>query len=340
MTSHGGLRAAIIGAGLMGRWHADAIGPTGGRVAAIVDPNDTARETLRQQYPNAESLSELDAAQLARIADVAHVCTPLDSHVAIATALIAHGLHALIEKPLAPTREETARLLEAADRRRVVICPVHQFPFQDGVQQVRRWLPSLGVVRGVEYSTCSAGAALDDAGALDRLVADILPHPLSLITAILGVTTAGVSWQVVHPTPGELRAIASIGPTILDLSISAHGRPTGNVVRVTADMGAATADLFHGFAVRHDGAVSRRAKITRPFVDAGSTLAGASVNLARRALAREHAYPGLRELVHRFYSAVATGSPSPIVSSEIADIAATRDELVSAMRVRDVRQVT
>jgi len=331
MSEHGEPRAAIIGAGLMGRWHADAVRQLGGRVTVIVDPDDAARNALGRRHAGARLVAELDASLLAHHATAAHVCTPAATHLDIVSATIEAGLHSLVEKPFASNADETARLLGLAEQRGVIACAVHQFVFQEGVRQVTEWLPSLGRIHRVEFSTCSAGAHGNDSASLDDLVAEILPHPLSLVATLLGAPLGSSRWQIAHPVAGELRAITSVTDTVVSIAISAHSRPTENVLRVLGSAGSATADLFHGFAVRRDGAVSRRAKITQPFVVAGKTLGSASVNLARRALRRELAYPGLNELVRQFYSATRREQPAPLSPASIADVARARDRIIESI---------
>ena len=189
--------------------------------------------------------------------------------------------------------DKARALIELAEQRGVITCPVHQFLFQAGVRRINEWLPTLGRIHHVEFSTCSAGAGGTDPASLDHLVAEILPHPLSLAATLLAAPLGASSWQIAHPLAGELRAITSVTDCIVSITISAHSRPTENVLRVLGSTGSATADLFHGFAVRREGVVSRRTKLTQPFVVAGRTFGSASVNLARRALRRELAYPGL-----------------------------------------------
>jgi predicted dehydrogenase len=249
-------------------------------------------------------------------------------------AVIGAGLHALVEKPFAENASDTARLLSSAEGGGVIVCPVHQFLFQDGVRRIIAWLPSLGHIQRVEFSTCSAGATGTDPASLDDLIAEILPHPLALVSTLLGASLGAASWQITHPVAGELRAVTAVGETIVSIAISAHSRPTENVLRVLGSAGSATADLFHGFAVRHDGAVSRRAKVAQPFVAAGMTLGGASANLVRRALRAESAYPGLRELVRQFYQAIRHGWPAPVSRASTTDVACARDRIISSLRVR------
>jgi predicted dehydrogenase len=328
MSEHGEPRAAIIGAGLMGRWHADAVRRIGGRVTMIVDPDDAARTALGRRHPEARLLAELDPALVARHATAAHVCSPLSTHAPVVSAVIGAGLHALVEKPFAENATDTARLVSLAEASGVIVCPVHQFLFQDGVRRIMAWLPSLGRIQRVEFSSCSAGATGKDPAGLDDLMAEILPHPLALVSALLGAPIGASSWQITHPVPGELRAVTAVGETIVSIAISAHSRPTENVLRVLGSTGSATADLFHGFAVRRHGTMSRRAKVAQPFVAAGTTLGGAAANLVRRALRAEFAYPGLRELVLQFYQAVRQERPAPISPASTADVACARDRII------------
>jgi len=324
-------RAAIIGAGLMGCWHADAVRRVGGRVTLIVDSNDAARDALGRRHPEARLVADVDASLLARHATAAHVCTPAATHLDIASTAIEAGLHTLVEKPFATNADETARLLALAEQRGVIACPVHQFVFQEGVRQITTWLPSLGRIHRVDFSTCSAGARANDPASLDDLIAEILPHPLSLVSALLDAPLVSSRWQIAHPVAGELRAITSVTDTIVSIAISAHSRPTENVLHVLGSAGSATADLFHGFAVRREGVVSRRTKMTQPFIVAGKTFGSASVNLARRTLRREFAYPGLTELVKQFYAATRGERPAPFAPARIADVACARDRILASL---------
>ena len=325
-------RAAIIGAGLMGRWHADAIRRLGGRVTLIVDPNDGAREALGRRHPEARLVRTLDPEDVRRHAAAAHVCTPAASHKGLITTLLDANVPVLAEKPLAEDANTTASLVALAERNRVVLCPVHQFLFQDGVRQLAQWLPALGPIRRIEFSAVSAGATGSDPASLDALIAEILPHPLALLAGMFETPVATIDWQVIHPTPGEFRAVATSAGAIIDLAISAHGRPTENTLRVVADLGSVRADLFHGYAVRHAATVSRRAKVAHPFVISAKSLHAAAVNLIVRAARREPAYPGLRSLVGAFYDAVHHGASSPIPSAQIVEVAVARDRFLEGVR--------
>jgi len=333
MSATDGPRAAIIGAGLMGRWHADAVRRIGGRVTVIVDPNDAAREALGLRHPGAQLLADLDPELVRRHATAAHVCTPVSTHVGVMTSLIGAGLNVLVEKPFTESAETTEAVLSLAQRRGVIACPVHQFLFQDGVRQLLAWLPTMGPVRRVEFSTCSAGATGADPASLDALIGEILPHPLAIIATLLRTRIGSAKWHVAHPSAGEFRAMTTLCGTLVDLAISAHGRPTENVLRVMTDSGSATADLFHGYVLRRSGVVSRAAKVAQPFTVSMTTLRIATANLIRRAARREPAYPGLRRLVDEFYQATRIHSAPPISYESVIDVAQARDRLVRATSV-------
>ncbi len=321
------LRAVVVGAGLMGRHHAAAIARAGGTLVAVVDPSVERAQRLAGRADVLRSLDELRGHR--DPVDVVHVCAPLTEHASLAKRALALGAHLVVEKPLAPDAATTAALLAAAAERRLLVVPVHQFLFQRGVQRLlasrHRFDP---LVRCV-FEATTAGAertSLDP----DDLVADILPHPLALFSRFAPGVFPELEWQVIRPAAGELRALAVGGGTTFEIAISTRARPTRATLDLLGGRASAHADLFHGFAVVERGGATRIRKLARPFTLAGATLGRAGGNLAVRAVAREVAYPGLRELVRRTYDAIATGSPPPIDAQETLVVARARDAILSA----------
>jgi predicted dehydrogenase len=312
----------------MGRWHAHYVRRAGAEVAAIVDPNPRAAAGLRKRHRRARTFGDLADCLDACPADVVHVCTGLESHVRLAESALRAGKHVVVEKPFAPSVREAERLLALARAQARQISVVHQFPFQRGVQRVRRRLGSLGELVQVTYRACSAGGG-PVGGDRRRVLLEILPHPFSLFRALAGGEMDSGSWRIGRFTDSELEAACTRSATSFRVLISLRGRPTRNELTLVGTRGTAHVNLFHGYAVFEAGAVSRRDKLLQPFRFGFRVLFAAGVNLLGRALRGEPAYPGLRELLGAFYEAITAGGPAPVSAEEIVASIAFLDRVRS-----------
>ena len=320
-------RVAIAGAGLMGFWHAKTVEHLGGIVAAVFDLNAAAAQRLAAKFPGALAGTNLVALLEENKINVLHICTPTASHYELAAAALTRGIHVLVEKPMTPTAAETERLCALAAEHHVQLCPVHQFPFQRGVLRAQAALGKIGKLRHFEARFCSAGGLGKTAAEQDAIVADILPHPLSLMQAIAPGRLSENGWNVIRPAPGEFHATLTSAGIICSILISMNTRPTTTSLHLLGTNGTIHIDLFHGFSVVEPGEVSRWRKIIHPFDLATRTLVAAGINLATRAVQGESAYPGLRNLTAQFYEAVDGKVAAPISPVDARTVAVVRDQL-------------
>lgn len=331
---NGPLHAGVVGAGLMGRWHAHAIRRAGGRVAVVVDPNLAAAQRLARRCAGAIAVDTLDTALAAMPLHVLHICTPVASHGSLSQAALDAGLHVMVEKPVAETAAETKRLGEYAQARGRLICPVHQFGFQRGVMQARQWLPRIGRLVHWRFVIQSAGGAGRTDNEMDQIARDILPHPLALLAALGPLGLDGITWYAARPDVGELRVLGEGENGSVSIEISLAGRPPLNTLEIVGTQGMIHLDLFHGYAFVAAGGTSKGDKIVRPFARGAKTLGAAAANLARRLAAAEFAYPGLAALVQAFYLAVLGRGPSPIPVAAMLAVAVARDDILDRVGYR------
>jgi UDP-N-acetyl-2-amino-2-deoxyglucuronate dehydrogenase len=144
------IRAAVVGWGDVAVVHDEAITAIeGAELVGVVDVDaDRRRDAVeRRGVPAFQAVDDLvDAVG----PDVVHVTTPHDQHVAPAVAALGHGVHVLLEKPLAADLEEGRRLVDAvaASTARVGVC--FQNRYNVSCQKLRELLDSgqLGKIRG------------------------------------------------------------------------------------------------------------------------------------------------------------------------------------------------
>jgi len=327
------LRAVVVGAGLMGRWHADAIRHAGEHVIAVVDPDEERAANLVKRLGGAVIYACLEDALSQTHPDVVHLCTPTSIHHKQTEQALKAGAHVLVEKPLAATWQGAQEIMALAKNTGLSVCPIHQFIFQDGVQHIKKWLQKSGRIAQVSFVIHSAGGIGLASGELDMLVAEIIPHPLSILQALLPGSLES-SWVVNRPAPGELRVfgsgygfdVAGIGFAI---EISLRARPTLNSFSIAAERTTLIADLFHGYAFRLPGTVSRAHKIVQPFEISLRLFGAATNNLVRRSLRGEGAYPGLRNLVALFYRSLRTGNQLPIPAQDTLAVERARHAILA-----------
>ena len=321
------LKVAIVGAGLMGGWHARAAARAGGHVVAIADLHRERAEILARRH-GSSACASLDEA-LACAPDIVHLCTSLASHAPLAHRALDAAVHVVVEKPAAETASEARALVDKARERRRLLVPVHQLPFQRGVKRLASELASLGDLVHAGYRARTAGAEGRDADGRRAVMLEMLPHAFSLLRAIAGPTVTPSAFALHALTTDYLVLGGSAGATThLAVSISVRGRPPVHELLVEGTRGTAWVDLFHGYATIERGGASRGDKLLRPFRRSLGLLAAAGGNLALRAARREPAYPGLGELIAATYAAVRNGAPAPITAEELVGSVA----LVEAVR--------
>lgn len=325
------IRAAIIGAGLMGRWHAHEIVRAGGRLSAIADLDAAAAERLARAY-RTRAFASIDELVAQSQVDVWHICTPPETHAELVERALAAGAHGIVEKPLAPDFATTERLVQLAQSANKLLVPVHQFCFQRGVQAALAQLKHIAPLAHLDVTIATAGGAGKTAAALDALVFEIAPHALALFQKFLPQGLDGAVWNVLPPAAGELRVLGRSANIGLTINLSARARPPRNTLTVMGEHGFMQADLFHGYAVFETGAASRAQKIMQPIAWSARSFIAANQNLLRRAWRNQPAYPGLRELISAAYHSIRNNTAAPIAPSEILAVARARAELILLAR--------
>ncbi|MCX5011266.1 MULTISPECIES: Gfo/Idh/MocA family protein [unclassified Streptomyces] len=118
------LEVALMGAGLIARFHLDAWTTIGASVR--VHSTDGRAEELAREF-GAKAVGSLEEALDG--VDVVDICTPTSTHHAMAMAAITAGAGVVCEKPLASTTAEAEEIVAAAEQAGVRLYPTHNVRF-------------------------------------------------------------------------------------------------------------------------------------------------------------------------------------------------------------------
>src|SRR6516165_2092849 len=109
------LKAGVIGVGLAGGPHIEAIGRTGmAEVAAVAASSEESARRAADRYAVPTAQGNWRGLVEDPAIDVVHNCTPNHLHAEVASAALAAGKHLITEKPLATNLEDASALVAAA----------------------------------------------------------------------------------------------------------------------------------------------------------------------------------------------------------------------------------
>lgn len=167
------LRVAVIGAGHMGRYHAQKFANCeGAELVAVVDA-DASRAAA---FPGVGFFS--DYRKIFGIADAAVIAVPTDRHFRVARDCLDAGLHLLIEKPVTTTLREADALIRLAKKRRVVLQVGHVERFNRGFAAISARLDRPMYIETERLAPFKArGVEVD-------VVLDLMIHDLDLVVAL------------------------------------------------------------------------------------------------------------------------------------------------------------
>ena len=144
------MQVLLVGLGRWGEKHLRVLGELGATV--WVADVSAARRGRAVEQGIAERRTVSDYREALAHVDAVDIVTPADSHLAIASSCLQRGRHCFIEKPLAPSAEESRRIVAQAESAGRVVQVGHIFRFHPVTAALEGALAE-GHFGGVRYAT-------------------------------------------------------------------------------------------------------------------------------------------------------------------------------------------
>jgi UDP-N-acetylglucosamine 3-dehydrogenase len=238
------LRAGLIGLGMMGRHHARVLATLDDvDLVAVADPAGDPQNVAagRDVLPSVEKL-------IAAGIDYCVVAVPTVHHEEIGMALADAGVHALIEKPLAPDVAAAARLADAFEQRGLIGAVGHIERYNPALQQARARLDAgeLGAI--YQIITRRQGpfpARIADVG----VVKDLATHDIDLTAWVTRQPFVSVAARTAFRSGRAFEDLVAVVGCLADGTVTNHlvnwlSPMKERVTVITGERGAFVADTL------------------------------------------------------------------------------------------------
>lgn len=196
------LRAAVIGVGYLGNFHAQKYAQQDGvELYAVVDTDSARAHEIAARYA---TRGVQDYREILRQVDLVSIVVPPAHHYAVARECLAAGVHTLVEKPLTETVAQAEELIRLADAGALVLQVGHLERFNPVVAALRRHVGRPRLIEAQRF------AAYQRRGTEVDVVLDLMIHDIDIVLSLVD---------------SPLQAIHSSGTAVVTSSIDiAHAR--------------------------------------------------------------------------------------------------------------------
>ncbi|MEN9526500.1 MAG: hypothetical protein RLY56_451 [Pseudomonadota bacterium] len=172
------IRAAVIGTGYLGRFHAQKYAAAPGcTLVGVVDPRKEVREAVAAEMG---TNGFADHRELLGQVDAVSVVTTTPAHYAIARDFLEAGAHVLVEKPITETVQQAQSLIDIAAARGRILQVGHLERFNPAIVAAESRL------RGARFIECQRLAPFKERGTDVNVVLDLMIHDIDIVQSIVG----------------------------------------------------------------------------------------------------------------------------------------------------------
>lgn len=186
------LRVAVIGVGYLGRYHALIYSRMPD--VELVGVMDTDADRAGAVASESGCTPYTDASALLGRVDAVSIVVPTTAHLAVATPFLNRGVHMLMEKPIAATKEDGDELVRLAENSGALLQIGHLERFNAGIMALAERIDRPRYVEAQRM-----GGFVERATDVD-VVSDLMIHDIDIILSLMG---------------SELRGISAVGTPVL-----------------------------------------------------------------------------------------------------------------------------
>ena len=150
----------------------------------LCDMRPEALATIARRYPAASTTLDYSEVLEDSSVDAVAIATHVSLHSELATAALRAGKHVFVEKPLASSSGDARRLIDLAERERLVLMPGHTFLYSPPVTKIKALIDDgeLGDIYFISTSRVNLGVHQPDVS----VIWDLGPHDFAILQYWLG----------------------------------------------------------------------------------------------------------------------------------------------------------
>ncbi len=172
------LRAAVVGVGHFGRYHAAKYATMDGvDLVAVVDTDADRAKAIAEEH---KTQSHTDFSAILGDVDLVSIAVPTSLHRSVAEAFLDRGIHVLVEKPIADTLENADAMIAAAERSGAILQVGHIERFSGAFGAI-----SSRLVRPLyieSYRIAPFNPRIRDV----NVILDLMIHDIDMVLALVG----------------------------------------------------------------------------------------------------------------------------------------------------------
>ena len=335
------MRIGVIGCGHVSTQHITQLRSMQQvRALAVCDLDEDRATVLARRFGDAKVYTDMARLLDEFCPDLVHILTPPQTHRDLAVYAMEHGVHVLVEKPLAMSAAEAEVMVATAEERGVSLSVCHNYLFVPAVVAAQRLLATgaLGQILSAELYWRVTSFA-DERPQAMRWITDmpggifqeVAPHAVYLLQDVLGEldVIAAVTGRGRNRGAGrdeELKALfdSEAGPAVLSISVGSapvqkYLRVYGTRKTLHIDLATSTLLVLRSYGT---GIVGR----TLLSLDLGTQLL-AKTALNALWLVTGRLKRGHQGLIEHVYRCVRAGRPTRVDGAKGAAAVATLEEL-------------
>jgi predicted dehydrogenase len=181
---------------------------TGAELVAVSDLDPKKLETVKKRYPTVRTTTRFQELLEDKTIDAIAIATPVSTHFELGMAVLKSGKHLWLEKPMTETSLQAQKLVDEAEKRKLVLHVDHTFIYTGAVRKMAELVRSGDLGRVFYYDSIRINLGLFQRDV--NVISDLGVHDFAILDYILGEHPTAVSASGINHFPGTPENLAYI----------------------------------------------------------------------------------------------------------------------------------
>ena len=203
------VRIGVVGYGYWGPNLVRNFAETAGaELVAVSDLDPKKLETVKKRYPTVRTTTRFQEQLEDKTIDAIAIATPVSTHFEFGMAALKAGKHLWLEKPMTETSLQAQKLVDEAEKRKLVLHVDHTFIYTGAVRKMAELVRSGDLGRVYYYDSIRINLGLFQRDV--NVISDLGVHDFAILDYILGEHPTAVSASGINHFPGTPENLAYI----------------------------------------------------------------------------------------------------------------------------------